>query len=104
MATGLAPMSSDTELAVGFVLGALQRPSWFDAACIDTSGRCSTLEPEPEPERLRTRAVYPHVLIQLMRIYAVRAASISFAGKILKTDSLVVVIYVRKDVCTFVHT
>ena len=50
LAAGLVPVSSDTELAEGFVLGALRRPGWFDAARVDASSPLSTLQPEPEPQ------------------------------------------------------
>ena len=82
MASGLVPSASDTELAEGFVLTALQRPSWFDTAKGDSvesnpdQPPKSKLRPEP------SRAISPRVLIQLMRIYLVRADSIPFDGEV----------------------
>lgn len=83
MATGLTPAGSDTELAEGFVLGAMQRPAWFSIASSDA------IEPSPEPEveppgeeSLARLMVSPRVLLQLMRIYAVRATSIPFTGTV----------------------
>lgn len=97
MATGIVLASSDTELAEGFVLGALQRPGWFAAARLDAP-RCSQdLEPEQQPHvqprELPTCSISPRVLIQLMRIYAVRATSIPLDSKVLSSP------YVRKPRC-----
>jgi hypothetical protein len=80
MATGLVPSGSDTELAESFVLGALRRPGWF--AVVSTEPEPEP-EPEPESEPDEQRAgleLSPRVLVQLMHIFGVRAASIPFAG------------------------
>ena len=86
MATGIALAASDTELAEGFVLGALRRPCWFAAARLDVPAGCpQDFEPEkqqPQLGELPTCSISPRVLIQLMRIYAVRAAAIPLDSKV----------------------